>query len=157
MPKEISTTDMGSKLYNIDHLIALSHQLINMYGYVRSNEIDKLARLHLEKSNANGLPLPVTHGEWAPKELDYNKAFSTMERVLDYYDTYEPKESDAELVVKIKADFKRIVLKILGGTATKFQEMTANILSKEEIEQYQVGVVCSWPYIVQKRKEKVNA
>ena len=55
----------------------------------------------------------------------------------------------------IKADFKRLVLKILGGTATSFQEMTANILIKEEIEQYQVGIVCSWPYIVQKRKEKI--
>ena len=143
--------------YKLDTLIALSHQLINMYGYVKKTEIDKLARLSLEKSNLEGTPLPITHGEWNPKELDYNKAFSTTERVLDYYKDYTPKEGDAEKVKMIKADFKRLVLKILGGTATSFQEMTANILIKEEIEQYQVGIVCSWPYIVQKRKEKIDA
>lgn len=157
MAKQFNITSMGSKLYKVDDIIALSHQIINMYGYVRKNEIDKMARLSLEKANLEGMPLPVTHGEWNPKKLDYNKAFSTTERVLDYIKDYKPKEGDAELVQGIKDSFKRLVFKVIGGNATKFQEMTASILNKKEVEEYQVGVICSWPYIVQKRKEKTDA
>ena len=157
MAKKFNTTDMGSTLYKVDDIIALSHQIINMYGYVRKNEIDKMARIHLKKSTLSGTPLPITHGEWNPKELDYNKAFSTAERVADYIKTYKPKPGDKELVEKIKADFRRLVFKVLSGNATKFQEMTASILNKEEVEQYQLGIICSWPYIVQKRKEKTDA
>ncbi len=155
--KHFNITGMGSKLYKVNEIIALSHQIINMYGYVKKTEIDKMARLHLEKSNLEGMPLPVTTGEWNPKELDYNKAFSTTERVLDYIKTYKLKPGDTELVQGIKDNFKRLVLKILGGTATPFQEKTAMLLNKEEVEHAFVGVICSWPYIVQKRKERANA
>ena len=152
--KHFNITNMGYKLYNVDEIIVLSHQIINMYGYVKKTDIDKMARLHLEKSTLSGTPLPITYGEWNPKELDYNKAFSTTERVLDYIKTYKPKPGDAELVQGIKDNFKRLVLKILGGTATPFQEKTAMLLNKKEVEHAFVGVICSWPYIVQKRKER---
>ena len=72
---------MGSTLYKVDDIIALSHQIINMYGYVRKNEIDKMARIHLKKENQQCLiPRPPYTNTKKTKILpkQKNKTTKTM-------------------------------------------------------------------------------
>ena len=108
-----------------------------------------------EKSDITGKPLPY---EYYGDVVDYNNAYTTAERVKDYYDGFEMTDTDYQVVAKIKDGFKKHLFTIINGKdVPSYIELTMKLLSHKTIDPEYVGLVASWPYTVNKKKEVVNA
>ena len=108
-----------------------------------------------EKSDITGKPLPY---EYYGDVVDYNNAYTTAERVKDYYNDFEMTDTDYQVVAKIKDGFKKHLFTIINGKdVPSYIELTMKLLSHKTIDPEYVGLVASWPYTVNKKKEVVNA
>ena len=108
-----------------------------------------------EKSDITGKPLPY---EYYGDVVDYNNAYTTAERVKDYYDSFEMTDTDYQVVAKIKDGFKKHLFTVINGKdVPSYIKVTMKLMNVKTIEAEYVGLVASWPYTVNKKKEVVNA
>ena len=136
-------------------MIAIADKVIKVYGYCNTKGLNRLARMLKEKSDITGKPLPY---EYYGDVVDYNNAYTTAERVKDYYDDFEMTDTDYQVVAKIKDGFKKHLFTIINGKdVPSYIELTMKLLSHKTIDAEYVGLVASWPYTVNKKKEVVNA
>ena len=136
-------------------MIAIADKVIKVYGYCNTKGLNRLARMLKEKSDITGKPLPY---EYYGDVVDYNKAYTTAERVKDYYNDFEMTDTDYQVVAKIKDGFKKHLFTIINGKdVPSYIELTMKLLSHQTIDPEYVGLVASWPYTVNKKKEVVNA
>ena len=141
--------------YEVDKVIAIADKVIKVYGYCNTKGLNRLARMLKEKSDITGKPLPY---EYYGDVVDYNNAYTTAERVKDYYNDFEMTDTDYQVVAKIKDGFKKHLFTIINGKdVPSYIELTMKLLSHETIDPEYVGLVASWPYTVNKKKEVVNA
>ena len=141
--------------YEVDKVIAIADKVIKVYGYCNTKGLNRLARMLKEKSDITGKPLPY---EYYGDVVDYNNAYTTAERVKDYYNDFEMTDTDYQAVAKIKDGFKKHLFTIINGKdVPSYIELTMKLLSHETIDPEYVGLVASWPYTVNKKKEVVNA
>ena len=114
-----------------------------------------IASMLKQQSDITGKPLPY---EWNGSVVDYNRAYSTAERVKDYYKHFEMTDTDQQVVEKIKDHFKIYLFKIISETTSSFQHLTTKLLQQETVDEEYIGIVSSWPHIVnEKQKEVENA
>ena len=136
-------------------MIAIADKVIKVYGYCNTKGLNRLARMLKEKSDITGKPLPY---EYYGDVVDYNNAYTTAERVKDYYNDFEMTDTDYQVVAKIKDGFKKHLFTIINGKdVPSYIELTMKLLSHKTIDAEYVGLVASWPYTVNKKKEVVNA
>ena len=141
--------------YEVDKVVAIADKVIKVYGYCNTKGLNRLARMLKEKSDITGKPLPY---EYYGDVVDYNKAYTTAERVKDYYNDFEMTDTDYQVVAKIKDGFKKHLFTIINGKdVPSYIELTMKLLSHQTIDPEYVGLVASWPYTVNKKKEVVNA
>ena len=141
--------------YEVDKVVAIADKVIKVYGYCNTKGLDRLARMLKEKSDITGKPLPYDH---LGTTVDYNNAYTTAERVKDYYNDFEMTDTDYQVVAKIKDGFKKHLFTIINGKdVPSYIELTMKLLSHKTIDAEYVGLVASWPYTVNKKKEVVNA
>jgi hypothetical protein len=141
--------------YEVDKVIAIADKVIKVYGYCNTKGLNRLARMLKEKSDITGKPLPY---EYYGDVVDYNNAYTTAERVKDYYNDFEMTDTDYQVVAKIKDGFKKHLFTIINGKdVPSYIELTMKLLSHKTIDPEYVGLVASWPYAVNKKKEVVNA
>tara|TARA_Y100001949_G_scaffold176670_1_gene191493 strand:+ start:4334 stop:4780 length:447 start_codon:yes stop_codon:yes gene_type:complete len=141
--------------YEIDKVIAIADKVIKVYGYCNTKGLNRLARMLKEKSDITGKPLPY---EYYGDVVDYNNAYTTAERVKDYYNDFEMTDTDYQLVAKIKDGFKEHLFTIINGKdVPSYISLTMKLLNHKTIDADYVGLVASWPYTVNKKKEVVNA
>ena len=141
--------------YEVDKVVAIADKVIKVYGYCNTKGLNRLARMLKEKSDITGKPLPY---EYYGDVVDYNNAYTTAERVKDYYNDFEMTDTDYQVVAKIKDGFKKHLFTIINGKdVPSYIELTMKLLSHETIDPEYVGLVASWPYTVNKKKEVVNA
>ena len=141
--------------YEVDKVIAIADKVIKVYGYCNTKGLNRLARMLKEKSDITGKPLPY---EYYGDVVDYNNAYTTAERVKDYYNDFEMTDTDYQVVAKIKDGFKKHLFTIINGKdVPSYIELTMKLLSHQTIDPEYVGLVASWPYTVNKKKEVVNA
>ena len=141
--------------YEVDKVIAIADKVIKVYGYCNTKGLNTLARMLKEKSDITGKPLPY---EYYGDVVDYNNAYTTAERVKDYYNDFEMTDTDYQVVEKIKDGFKKHLFTIINGKdVPSYIELTMKLLSHKTIDAEYVGLVASWPYTVNKKKEVVNA
>jgi hypothetical protein len=141
--------------YEVDKVVAIADKVIKVYGYCNTKGLDRLARMLKEKSDITGKPLPYDH---LGTTVDYNNAYTTAERVKDYYNDFEMTDTDYQVVAKIKEGFKKHLFTIINGKdVPSYIELTMKLLSHKTIDAEYVGLVASWPYTVNKKKEVVNA
>ena len=141
--------------YEVDKVIAIADKVIKIYGYCNTKGLNRLARMLKEKSDITGKPLPY---EYYGDVVDYNNAYTTAERVKDYYNDFEMTDTDYQVVAKIKEGFKEHLFTIINGKdVPSYIELTMKLLSHKTIDAEYVGLVASWPYTVNKKKEVVNA
>ena len=141
--------------YEVDKVIAIADKVIKVYGYCNTKGLNRLARMLKEKSDITGKPLPY---EYYGDVVDYNNAYTTAERVKDYYNDFEMTDTDYQVVAKIKDGFKKHLFTIINGKdVPSYIELTMKLLSHKTIDAEYVGLVASWPYTVNKKKEVVNA
>ena len=141
--------------YEVDKVIAIADKVIKVYGYCNTKGLNRLARMLKEKSDITGKPLPY---EYYGDVVDYNNAYTTAERVKDYYNDFEMTDTDYQVVEKIKDGFKKHLFTIINGKdVPSYIELTMKLLSHKTIDAEYVGLVASWPYTVNKKKEVVNA
>ena len=136
-------------------MIAIADKVIKVYGYCNTKGLNRLARMLKEKSDITGKPLPY---EYYGDVVDYNNAYTTAERVKDYYNDFEMTDTDYQLVAKIKDGFKEHLFTIINGKdVPSYISLTMKLLNHKTIDADYVGLVASWPYTVNKKKEVVNA
>ena len=141
--------------YEVDKVVAIADKVIKVYGYCNTKGLNRLARMLKEKSDITGKPLPY---EYYGDVVDYNNAYTTAERVKDYYNDFEMTDTDYQVVAKIKDGFKKHLFTIINGKdVPSYIELTMKLLSHQTIDAEYVGLVASWPYTVNKKKEVVNA
>ena len=141
--------------YEVDKVIAIADKVIKVYGYCNTKGLNRLARMLKEKSDITGKPLPY---EYYGDVVDYNNAYTTAERVKDYYNDFEMTDTDYQVVAKIKDGFKKHLFTIINGKdVPSYIQLTMKLLSHQTIDPEYVGLVASWPYTVNKKKEVVNA
>ena len=141
--------------YEVDKVIAIANKVIKVYGYCNTKGLDRLARMLKEKSDLSGKPMPYEH---LGTPVDYNNAYTTAERVKDYYNDFEMTDTDYQVVAKIKDGFKEHLFTIINGKdVPSYIELTMKLLNHKTIDAEYVGLVASWPYTVNKKKEVVNA
>ena len=141
--------------YEVDKVIAIADKVIKVYGYCNTKGLNRLARMLKEKSDITGKPLPY---EYYGDVVDYNNAYTTAERVKDYYNDFEMTDTDYQLVAKIKDGFKEHLFTIINGKdVPSYISLTMKLLNHKTIDADYVGLVASWPYTVNKKKEVVNA
>ena len=141
--------------YEVDKVIAIADKVIKVYGYCNTKGLNRLARMLKEKSDITGKPLPY---EYYGDVVDYNNAYTTAERVKDYYNDFEMTDTDYQVVAKIKDGFKKHLFTIINGEdVPSYIELTMKLLSHQTIDPEYVGLVASWPYTVNKKKKVVNA
>ena len=141
--------------YEVDKVIAIADKVIKVYGYCNTKGLNRLARMLKEKSDITGKPLPY---EYYGDVVDYNNAYTTAERVKDYYNDFEMTDTDYQVVAKIKDGFKKHLFTIINGKdVPSYIELTMKLLSHQTIDPEYVGLVASWPYTVHTKKEVVNA
>ena len=141
--------------YEVDKVIAIADKVIKVYGYCNTKGLNRLARMLKEKSDITGKPLPY---EYYGDVVDYNNAYTTAERVKDYYNDFEMTDTDYQVVAKIKDGFKKHLFTIINGKdVPSYIELTMKLLSHKTIDAEYVGLVASWPYTVNKKKEVENA
>ena len=141
--------------YEVDKVVAIADKVIKVYGYCNTKGLNTLARMLKEKSDITGKPLPY---EYYGDVVDYNNAYTTAERVKDYYNDFEMTDTDYQVVAKIKDGFKKHLFTIINGKdVPSYIELTMKLLSHQTIDPEYVGLVASWPYTVNKKKEVVNA
>ena len=141
--------------YEVDKVVAIADKVIKVYGYCNTKGLNRLARMLKEKSDITGKPLPY---EYYGDVVDYNNAYTTAERVKDYYNDFEMTDTDYQVVAKIKDGFKKHLFTIINGKdVPSYIELTMKLLSHKTIDAEYVGLVASWPYTVNKKKEVVNA
>ena len=141
--------------YEVDKVIAIADKVIKVYGYCNTKGLNRLARMLKEKSDITGKPLPY---EYYGDVVDYNNAYTTAERVKDYYNDFEMTDTDYQVVAKIKDGFKKHLFTIINGKdVPSYIELTMKLLSHKTIDPEYIGLVASWPYTVNKKKEVVNA
>ena len=141
--------------YEVDKVIAIADKVIKVYGYCNTKGLNRLARMLKEKSDITGKPLPY---EYYGDVVDYNNAYTTAERVKDYYNDFEMTDTDYQVVAKIKDGFKKHLFTIINGKdVPSYIELTMKLLSHKTIDAEYVGLVASWPYTVNKKKEVANA
>ena len=141
--------------YEVDKVIAIADKVIKVYGYCNTKGLNRLARMLKEKSDITGKPLPY---EYYGDVVDYNNAYTTAERVKDYYNDFDMTDTDYQVVAKIKDGFKKHLFTIINGKdVPSYIELTMKLLSHQTIDPEYVGLVASWPYTVNKKKEVVNA
>jgi hypothetical protein len=141
--------------YEVDKVIAIADKVIKVYGYCNTKGLNRLARMLKEKSDITGKPLPY---EYYGDVVDYNNAYTTAERVKDYYNDFEMTDTDYQVIAKIKDGFKKHLFTIINGKdVPSYIELTMKLLSHKTIDPEYVGLVASWPYTVNKKKEVVNA
>ncbi len=141
--------------YEVDKVIAIADKVIKVYGYCNTKGLNRLARMLKEKSDITGKPLPY---EYYGDVVDYNNAYTTAERVKDYYNDFEMTDTDYQVVAKIKDGFKKHLFTIINGKdVPSYIELTMKLLSHKTIDAEYVGLVASWPHTVNKKKEVVNA
>ena len=136
-------------------MIAIADKVIKVYGYCNTKGLNRLARMLKEKSDITGKPLPY---EYYGDVVDYNNAYTTAERVKDYYDSFEMTDTDYQVVAKIKDGFKKHLFTVINGKdVPSYIKVTMKLMNVKTIEAEYVGLVASWPYTVNKKKEVVNA
>tara|TARA_R100000697_G_scaffold43672_1_gene56824 strand:+ start:1488 stop:1898 length:411 start_codon:yes stop_codon:yes gene_type:complete len=136
-------------------VIAIADKVIKVYGYCNTKGLNRLARMLKEKSDITGKPLPY---EYYGDVVDYNNAYTTAERVKDYYDSFEMTDTDYQVVAKIKDGFKKHLFTVINGKdVPSYIKVTMKLMNVKTIEAEYVGLVASWPYTVNKKKEVVNA
>jgi hypothetical protein len=136
-------------------VIAIADKVIKVYGYCNTKGLNRLARMLKEKSDITGKPLPY---EYYGDVVDYNNAYTTAERVKDYYDSFEMTDTDYQVVAKIKDGFKKHLFTVINGKdVPSYINLTMKLLNHKTIDADYVGLVASWPYTVNKKKEVVNA
>ena len=136
-------------------MIAIADKVIKVYGYCNTKGLNRLARMLTEKSDITGKPLPY---EYYGDVVDYNNAYTTAERVKDYYDDFEMTDTDYQVVAKIKDGFKKHLFTVINGKdVPSYIKVTMKLMNVKTIEAEYVGLVASWPYTVNKKKEVVNA
>ena len=141
--------------YEVDKVIAIADKVIKVYGYCNTKGLNRLARMLKEKSDITGKPLPY---EYYGDVVDYNNAYTTAERVKDYYNDFDMTDTDYQVVAKIKDGFKKHLFTIINGKdVPSYIELTMKLLSHKTIDAEYVGLVASWPHTVNKKKEVVNA
>ena len=141
--------------YEVDKVVAIADKVIKVYGYCNTKGLNTLARMLKEKSDITGKPLPY---EYYGDVVDYNNAYTTAERVKDYYNDFDMTDTDYQVVAKIKDGFKKHLFTIINGKdVPSYIELTMKLLSHQTIDPEYVGLVASWPYTVNKKKEVVNA
>ena len=141
--------------YEVDKVIAIADKVIKVYGYCNTKGLNRLARMLKEKSDITGKPLPY---EYYGDVVDYNNAYTTAERVKDYYNDFEMTDTDYQVVAKIKDGFKKHLCTIINGKdVPSYIELTMKLLNHKTIDAEYVGLVASWPHTVNKKKEVVNA
>ena len=141
--------------YEVDKVVAIADKVIKVYGYCNTKGLNRLARMLKEKSDITGKPLPY---EYYGDVVNYNNAYTTAERVKDYYNDFEMTDTDYQVVAKIKDGFKKHLFTIINGKdVPSYIELTMKLLSHKTIDPEYVGLVASWPYTVNKKKEVVNA
>ncbi len=141
--------------YEVDKVVAIADKVIKVYGYCNTKGIDRLARMLKEKSDITGKPMPY---EYYGDVVDYNNAYTTAERVKDYYNDFEMTDTDYQVVTKIKDGFKEHLFTIINGQdVPSYIELTMKLLTQNTIDPEYVGLVASWPYTVNKKKEVANA
>ena len=141
--------------YKVDKVIAIADKVIKVYGYCNTKGLNRLARMLKEKSDITGKPLPY---EYYGDVVDYNNAYTTAERVKDYYDSFEMTDTDYQVVAKIKDGFKKHLFTVINGKdVPSYIKVTMKLMNVKTIEAEYVGLVASWPYTVNKKKEVVNA
>ena len=141
--------------YEVDKVIAIANKVIKVYGYCNTKGLDRLARMLKEKSDLSGKPMPYEH---LGTPVDYNNAYTTAERVKDYYNDFEMTDTDYQVVAKIKEGFKEHLFTIINGKdVPSYINLTMKLLNHKTIDADYVGLVASWPYTVNKKKEVVNA
>ena len=141
--------------YEVDKVIAIADKVIKVYGYCNTKGLNRLARMLKEKSDITGKPLPY---EYYGDVVDYNNAYTTAERVKDYYDSFEMTDTDYQVVAKIKDGFKKHLFTVINGKdVPSYIKVTMKLMNVKTIEAEYVGLVASWPHTVNKKKEVVNA
>jgi len=141
--------------YEVDKVIAIADKVIKVYGYCNTKSLNRIARMLKEKSDITGEPLPYKHFGTV---LDYNNAYTTAERVKDYYKDFEMTDTDYQIVAKIKDGFKKHLFQLIHGKdVPSYISLTMKLLNYKTIDAEYVGLVASWPYSVNKKKEVVNA
>ena len=141
--------------YEVDKVVAIADKVIKVYGYCNTKGLNRLARMLKEKSDITGKPLPY---EYYGDVVDYNNAYTTAERVKDYYNDFEMTDTDYQVVAKIKEGFKEHLFTIINGKdVPSYINLTMKLLNYKTIEAEYVGLVASWPYTVNKKKDVVNA
>ena len=136
-------------------MIAIADKVIKVYGYCNTKGLNRLARMLKEKSDITGKPLPY---EYYGDVVDYNNAYTTAERVKDYYNDFEMTDTDYQVVAKIKDGFKKHLFTVINGKdVPSYIKVTMKLMNVKTIEAEYVGLVASWPYTVNKKKEVVNA
>ena len=141
--------------YEVDKVVAIADKVIKVYGYCNTKGLNRLARMLKEKSDITGKPLPY---EYYGDVVDYNNAYTTAERVKDYYNDFDMTDTDYQVVAKIKDGFKKHLFTIINGKdVPSYIELTMKLLSHKTIDPEYIGLVASWPYTVNKKKEVVNA
>ena len=141
--------------YNTNKVIAIANKVIKVYGWVTKKDRCTIASMLKQQSDITGKPMPY---EWNGAVVDYNRAYTTAERVKDYYKNFEMTDTDQQVVEKIKDHFKIYLFKIIGETTSSFQHLTTKLLQQETVDEEYIGIVSSWPHIVNdKQKEVENA
>ena len=141
--------------YEVDKVVAIADKVIKVYGYCNTKGLNRLARMLKEKSDITGKPLPY---EYYGDVVDYNNAYTTAERVKDYYNDFEMTDTDYQVVAKIKEGFKEHLFTIINGKdVPSYINLTMKLLNHKTIDPEYVGLVASWPYTVNKKKEVANA
>ena len=141
--------------YEVDKVIAIANKVIKVYGYCNTKGLDRLARMLKEKSDITGKPMPYDH---LGTPVNYNNAYTTAERVKDYYNDFEMTDTDYQEAAKIKDGFKKHLFTIINGKdVPSYINVTMKLLNHKTIDAEYVGLVASWPYTVHTKKEVVNA
>ena len=141
--------------YEVDKVVAIADKVIKVYGYCNTKGLNRLARMLKEKSDITGKPLPY---EYYGDVVEYNNAYTTAERVKDYYNDFEMTDTDYQVVAKIKEGFKEHLFTIINGKdVPSYINLTMKLLNHKTIDADYVGLVASWPYTVNMKKEVVNA
>ena len=141
--------------YEVDKVIAIANKVIKVYGYCNTKGLDRLARMLKEKSDITGKPMPYDH---LGTPVNYNNAYTTAERVKDYYNDFEMTDTDYQEAAKIKDGFKKHLFTIINGKdVPSYINVTMKLLNYKTIDAEYVGLVASWPYTVHTKKEVVNA
>ena len=127
--------------YEVDKVIAIADKVIKVYGYCNTKGLDRLARMLKEKSDLSGKPMPYEH---LGTPVNYNNAYTTAERVKDYYNDFEMTDTDYQVVAKIKDGFKKHLFTIINGKdVPSYIELTMKLLSHKTIDPEYVGLVAS--------------